>query len=92
MLREVKTELKIEENLKCHSTKCLKRTLKLVKLFILDQNVRKSLNLILTTLNFLRLPVFKIMQFKISRFPLTSVLPVFQYCDRLILQKLAYIY
>ena len=40
-----------------------------------------------------RLSVFKILQFKISRFPLTLVFPFYQYCDkRLTLGNLAYVY
>ena len=52
-----------------------------VKFFTDDQNVGKSLKCILTK-NFLRLAVFKILQFKVNDFPLTSVLPFCQYCDR----------
>ena len=48
---------------------------------------------ILAKLKFLRLSVFKILQFKLSRFFLSSVLPFCRYCDRrLTFGKLIYIY
>ena len=65
-----------------------------VKFFTVDQNVGKDLSTFSPNLNFLRLPVFKILQFKlINNFLLTSVLAFCQYFDRRsTFKKLDYIY
>ena len=60
-----------------------------VKFFTVNQNVGKSLKCSQLSLNFPWLAVFKILQFKVNYFLLTSVLPLCQYYDRrLTFQKL----
>ena len=47
-----------------------------VKFSTADQNVGKSLKCFLNKFELLHLAIFKILQFKVNIFPLTSVLPV----------------
>ena len=64
-----------------------------VKFFTVDQNVGISQNACIPNLNFFRIAVFKILQFKIADFPLTRELEFCQYCDRrLTFGKLSYFY
>ena len=53
-----------------------------VKFFTLDQNVGKSLKRTLTKFELSTPFRFKILHFKISRFPVISVMPFCQYCDK----------
>ena len=49
---------------------------------LLTKMLEKALNVFSPNLNLLRLAVFKILYFKVNYFPLTSVVPFCQYCDR----------
>ena len=63
------------------------------KFSLLTKMLGKAKNALSPNLNFLRVAVFKILQFKVKNFPLTSVLPFFHCCDRrLTFGKLALIY
>ena len=59
----------------------LKRHLFQSNFLVLTKMLVKTQNVFSPNLNFLRHAVFKILQFKVNNFPLTSVLPFCQYYD-----------